>query len=72
MRIPNKPAGKPPFKPKVKIVKVERLDEEGNSLAPPEYEYWVVDQKIPPTVLAILPSVNDAIGWILINGYTPA
>lgn len=48
-------------KPSAKIIKVEHLDENGQPLVPPTYEYWVVVMSSPPVVKYVALSFEDAL-----------
>ena len=55
-------AGRAP-KQQVRIVKVESLDSDGNSLNPVKYEFWVVNNGHPPTVQHVCNSFQEAYMW---------
>ncbi|MEN4785979.1 hypothetical protein ABEH33_07165 [Pantoea agglomerans] len=58
-----------PIKPSAKIVKVERIDENGNSHMPPTYEYWVIIDSSPPVVKSVANSFNEALANLISYGY---
>lgn len=63
----KRPTGKPPTSTQVRITRVETLDSQGNLLAPPEYEFWVVTQDNPPQVLSVHHTYSEAQQWSLDN-----
>lgn len=56
-------------KPSAEIRRVEKLDEHGEPMSPPSYEYWVVIMSSTPVVKSIAASFSEAFANLENLGY---
>lgn len=61
-------AGTNPQKKKVQIIIIQDLDDLGQPI-PGQYQYAVATYDIPPRVIKLFGSFEDAVDWAISEGY---
>lgn len=70
MKMGKAAAGKAPLRLAVKICKVEILDGAGASRVPAVFQFWIATISIPPQVLSVHDTLEEALREIEASGYS--